>query len=148
MSKRLAMLVLIAAGGALCVGSFMAWEWFGPPPQLGLPTATYGMHADGPITLLVGIFAVLAGTYFLRRGSSVRLTVTCICVLGVGLLVAIRYLSDYVRIGFNPHGVHSLGNGLVICLLASAIGTVASIFLLITAAKTREAPPELPLASA
>jgi hypothetical protein len=128
-TKRLATVTLIIAGTALCVGSFMAWDWFGPAPQLGAPTATYGMLAGGPITLAVGVFSVGVAIGFLKRGGSTKWAVGCVCALALGLLVSIRFLVEYSRVGFLP--VHSLGGGLKVCLIASVVGVATSFYLLI-----------------
>lgn len=146
MTKKLAPTALLIAGGALCIGSFMAWDWFGPPPQAGAPTATYGMHAGGPVTLVAGIIAVISGFRCLRRGNSVGWAVACLGTLALGLLVTVRSFQLDSRVPRFGDGVQSLGNGLEICLVASVVGTVASLFLVITA-MAGDATIEVPAAT-
>lgn len=144
MTKRLAKVALLLVGAALSVGSFMAWEWFGFASAIESRTATYGMLAGGPVTLVVGLFALVTAIQLLRKGTSVGWTVACTCLLAVSLLLTTRTVVNIDR----PTKVYfprSLGIGLVVCLIASVVGVAASIFLLI--AEATASRPEVPTAT-
>jgi hypothetical protein len=133
MTNKLAMVVLLLVGGALCVGSFMAWEWFGFTSAIEARTATYGMLAGGPVTLVVGLFSVVAAIRLLRKGTSIGWTVACVCLLGVSLVLTTRTVVNIDR-PTKAIFPNSVGIGLVVCLIASVVGVAASIFLLIAEA--------------
>src|SRR5664280_546274 len=122
---RIALAVVVGSSALLIAGSLLPWTVW--DSGYGIVTS-YGWKAGGPSTLFLGLVVLALAIPIARSSPRVGWPVGAMCMFLVALLVGGNHIAKVPSPA--PHGgTFSVGVGVWLCLAASIIGALASLFV-------------------
>lgn len=126
--------IVIGAGALLFIGTFLPWATFS---LVVISVSVSGTSSNGALPLVCGLVAIGIGVLLVRGVSAIGWLIG----VGVAFLIAmgltlhdaadLSSLSGQTSNGVSVGAGVSIGIGLVLCILASVAGLVATIVLFV-----------------
>jgi hypothetical protein len=117
--------VIVASSALLMVGSLLPWTVW----DSGYGNVTsYGWKAGGPTTLFLGLVVLALAIPIARSSPRVGWPIGAMCLFVVALFVSGNHIAQ-VLLPASYGGAFSVGVGVWLCLAASIIGALASLFV-------------------
>ncbi len=122
---RAAVAVIVASSALLMVGSLLPWTvWYS-----GYGTVTaYGWKVGGPTTLFLGLVVPALAIPIARSSPRAGWPIGATCLFVVALFVSGDHIANVPSPG-PLGGSFSVGVGVWLCLTASIVGALASMFV-------------------